>query len=57
MSRRPRPLPRTSSTDIERLKKQRDRLIKHRKSTAIVDRLLCIAVARKIREEIREQAS
>jgi hypothetical protein len=54
MSRKPRPLPRTSKADIERLKKTRERLVKDRKSTAVVDRLLCIAVARQIRREVKE---
>ena len=58
MSRRPRPLPRTQSADIAKLKRQREQLVAAHKSTAIIDRRLCIAVAAQIRKEVRqEQAS
>ncbi len=51
--RRPRPLPRTQSADIDKLKRQRAQLVKDRKSTAIIDRLLTIAVCQAIRREVR----
>lgn len=51
--RRPRPLPRTQSADIDRLKKRRAQLVHDRKSTAIVDRLITIEVCRQIRREVR----
>jgi hypothetical protein len=51
--RRPRPLPRTTNIDIEKLKRQREQLVKARKSTALLDRRLCIEVARQIRQELK----
>lgn len=53
--RRPRPLPRTQSSDISKLKRERERLVKDRKSTAVIDRKLTIAVAMQIRREVREE--
>lgn len=53
MSRRPRPLPRTTSADISKLKKQREQLLKDHRSTAVIDRQLCIEVCRQIRKEVR----
>jgi hypothetical protein len=55
--RRPRPLPRTTNTDIEALKRKRLQLVKDRKSTAIIDRQLTIAVAAQIRREVKETAA
>lgn len=55
--RRLRPLPRTTNTDIEQLKRQREQLVKDHKSTALLDRKLTIAVAAQIRREVKEHAA